>query len=623
MAHYTPKIVFVSDFYPEDITGGAELTLQALIDECPYEYEKIRSNQINQDFAIKNIRSHWVFGNFASAHPNLLAFVAGNIRYSIVEFDYKFCKYRSLDKHLETESSECNCHQTELGAFMQQFYKNANSIFWMSERQRDITHERMPALRETNNVVLGSVFNRSTLDKLYKLSGQEKKGYSCILDADSWVKGTNNALSYCQENNIEPVKIKHSYSETLALLSEADTLIYLPAGADTCPRLVIEAKILGCNLVLNDNVQHKDETWFSSRDSIIEHLESRSDFFWSKVGEVNFSKRLSGYTTTYNAVDQGYPFVECITNMLDFCDEVVVVDGDSNDGTLEILQDMAQENEKLKVHVRKYDKSLPNFGIMDGKQKAFARSLCTGDFCWQQDSDEVLHENHFKDVREMITFFPKGVDLVCLPVVEFWGDQGKIRMDVNPWKWRLSVNSPQITHGIPVQLRWYKDGMLYSRQGSDGCDYIHAETGQPIAALNFYSGEVHEARMQALAGDLESQNQYRNWFAAVTSSIPTIYHYSWFDMKRKISLYRDYWTTHWQSLYGESIEDNASTNMFFDKPWSEVTDSDIEERAEQLQEQTCGWIFHRKFDPKTPNPEAQIEVSHPAVIQGYIGVEVE
>ena len=623
MVHYTPKIVFVSDFYPEDITGGAELTFQALIDDCPYEYEKIRSNQITQDFAIKNIRSHWIFGNFAAAHPNLLAFVAGNIRYSIVEFDYKFCKYRSLDKHLDTEGQPCNCHQTELGGFMQEFYRNANSVFWMSEKQRDISFGAIPAVRETKNFILSSVFNRSTLDKLYKLMDQDKKGYTCILDADSWVKGTDNAVKYCQDAGIEPVKIKHTYSETLALLSEAGTLVYLPAGADTCPRLVIEAKILGCDLVLNDNVQHKDEEWFATTDSILAHLESRSDFFWSKIFDSSFNKQLSGYTTTYNAVEQGYPFVECISNMLEFCDEVVVVDGESNDGTLETLQEMAQENSKLKVHTRKYDKTLPNFGVQDGKQKAHARSLCTGDFCWQQDSDEILHESHFRDVREMVVFFPKGVELVCLPVVEFWGDKGKIRMDVNPWKWRLSTNSPHITHGIPVQLRWYKDSFLYSRQGSDGCDYIHAETGQPIQALSFYSAEVHEARMRAISGDEEALNQYRNWFAAVSASIPTIYHYSWYDIKRKISLYRDYWTTHWQSLYGEKIEDNASTNMFFDKPWRDVSNRDIEERAEQLEDQTCGWIFHSKFDASRPNPDANIEVSHPAVMQGFIGVELE
>ena len=38
-------------------------------------------------------------------------------------------------------------------------------------------------------------------------------------------------------------------------------LVYLPAGLDTCPRLVIEAKMLDCKLILNNKVQIKDEEW--------------------------------------------------------------------------------------------------------------------------------------------------------------------------------------------------------------------------------------------------------------------------------------------------------------------------------------------------------------------------
>jgi glycosyltransferase involved in cell wall biosynthesis len=623
MVQYIPKVVFVSDFYPEDVTGGAELTFQALIDECPYQYDRIRSNQITQDFAIRNIRSHWVFGNFSAVHSNFLAFAAGNLRYSIVEFDYKFCKYRSLDKHASTEGSPCNCANEDIGNFMQEFYRNSSSIFWMSEAQKDLTLSKLPAIRQTNNFVLSSVFNRTTLDKLYKLSSARKEDYTCILESSSWVKGTDNAVKFCEENGIQPVKINHAYSETLDILSRAKSLVYLPSGSDTCPRLTIEAKILGCDLVLNDNVQHKDEAWFSNRDSIVEHLESRTSFFWGKIQEVNFGKRLSGYTTTYNAVDQGYPFFECVTNLLDFCDEVIVVDGGSTDGTLESLQDLAQENNRLKIHVNKYDKSLPNFGVMDGKQKALARSLCTGDYCWQQDSDEILHESFFRDVREMVTFFPKGVNLVCLPVVEFWGSKGKVRMDVNPWKWRLSVNDPRITHGIPAMLRWYKDGILYARQGTDGCDYIDSDTGREIPCLNFYSAEVHAARVRALSGDEEAFSQYRNWFVGAMSSIPTVYHYSWFDIRRKITLYRDYWTQHWQSLYGEKIEDTAEKNMFFDKSWAEVTDEDIENLAIDLENKTCGWVFHSKFNPDMPSPDLSIEIQHPEVMQVFSGVEVE
>ena len=40
------KIVFVSDMFAADYTGGAELTFQALIDSCPTEYDKVHAKDV-------------------------------------------------------------------------------------------------------------------------------------------------------------------------------------------------------------------------------------------------------------------------------------------------------------------------------------------------------------------------------------------------------------------------------------------------------------------------------------------------------------------------------------------------------------------------------------------------
>lgn len=47
---------------------------------------------------------------------------------------------------------------------------------------------------------------------------------------------------------------------------------------------------------------------------------------------------ISSYTQTYNCISQDFPFEECITSLLGFSDEVIVVDAYSNDGTWERLQ---------------------------------------------------------------------------------------------------------------------------------------------------------------------------------------------------------------------------------------------------------------------------------------------
>ena len=40
------KVIFVADLFAEDYVGGAELTTQALIDECPFPHMKIRSKEL-------------------------------------------------------------------------------------------------------------------------------------------------------------------------------------------------------------------------------------------------------------------------------------------------------------------------------------------------------------------------------------------------------------------------------------------------------------------------------------------------------------------------------------------------------------------------------------------------
>ena len=185
------------------------------------------------------------------------------------------------------------------------------------------------------------------------------------------------------------------YQECLEKLASNKGLVFLPKGGDTCPRLVIEAKLLGCELVLNENVQHKDEIWFDTEDTFDTqaYLFGARERFWNGIKyAMNYNPTLSGYTTTLNCITGGYPWVQSIKSMLGFCDEVVVVDGGSDDGTYEQLLSMAKNEPRLKVSLVKKDWDHPRFAVFDGAQKAKARSTCTMKYCWQQDADEVIHE---------------------------------------------------------------------------------------------------------------------------------------------------------------------------------------------------------------------------------------
>jgi len=618
-------IIFVSDMFKEDYSGGAELTSEALIESSPLEVQKIHSKDVSMSLLEQGVNKFWIFGNFAQIDINLLPSVVANLSYSILEYDYKFCAYRSPEKHLAAAGEPCNCQNETHGKIMSAFFYGARSLWWMSEKQQELYFKMFPFLRERSNVVLSSVFSErffaqiKLLRNKYKDSDRDKW---VSLGSESWIKGSGSATDWCEQNNKEYEVISGlTHDQTLEKLAQAKGFVYLPLGNDTCPRMVIEAKLLGCELHLNENVQHKDELWFTSDDEFDTeaYLYAARERFWNGIKyDMSWSPSVSGYTTVNNCISQNYPFCESINSLLGFCDEVVVVDGGSDDGTWELLQETYGQNENVILHQQKRDWSNNRFAVFDGAQKALARSICSSAFCWQQDSDEIVHENDYEKIKTLVKNFPKNTDLVALPVIEYWGGPDKVRADINPWKWRLSRNNPDITHGIPIELRRFDfEGNLYALPGTDGCDYVKSSDYTRIPFASFYTQEVNNVKNAAMTNP-EALESYQSWFNQTIEAFPSVHHYSWFDINRKIKTYKNYWSKHWQSLYDISQEDTPENNMFFDKSWESVTDKEICDMSKKLADEMGGWIFHTKVDFNTPTPHIEVQLTHPIEMAAWM-----
>lgn len=657
------QVVFVADMFADDFCGGAELTTEALIRSSPYRVFRIRSKDVTAETLREGADVFWVFGNFASLDPKLIPSIIAGLRYSVLEYDYKFCVARSPEKHFEATGMPCDCANSGHGRLVSEFYRSSMGLWWMSERQKERYETAFPFLAKCRSLVLSSVFDDETLRLMATLHAKapvNRAGW-IVLGSDSWVKGARDAEQWCISNKKQyDVVWGLPYAQLLERLSRAEGFVYLPKGGDTCPRMVIEAKLLGCKLQLNEHVQHKDEAWFNTDElqDIQDYLLGSTTRFWRGISSMIDSRQpLSGYTTTYNCIKQSYPFKECISSMLQFCDEVCVVDGGSDDGTWDelvklmhpdafspdtklsyveqicLIEDIRaigssplQEGlsrSKIRLKQVQRDWTAKRHPVFDGMQKAAAREMCTGAFCWQMDSDEVVHEDDAKRISflcDKISFLcdkmPSGVDIVSLPVIEYWGGPSKVRIDVMPWKWRLSRNLPHITHGIPAGLRRFdEDGNVYAAHGTDGCDMIDKRSGEPLPHATFYDANADAARQAALAGDQRAVVAYERWFNDVVSYLPAVFHYSWYDIGRKVRLYRDYWQNHWNALWDKDTADTAENNMMFQAPWSEITDEMIDERAELMREMLGGWVWHRPWDGVTRTPHITCKRTQPAVMK--------
>jgi glycosyltransferase involved in cell wall biosynthesis len=619
------EVIFVSDLFSSDYCGGAEMTTDALIDASQFNVFRLHSKDVNLRLLEQGFNKFWIFGNFSQMNLELIPTIVSNIKYDIVEYDYKYCRYRSPEKHMTQESIPCNCHNDIHGKMISTFFYGAKTLWWMSEDQRDRYHNVFPFLSERNNTVLSSVFDEkffAALKMLREKNKNAKRNGWIVLGSQSWIKGADLAENWCKKNNKKYEIIwNEDYGTVLDKLSKAEGFVYLPKGGDTCPRMVIEAKLLGCKLKINKNVQHAHEIWFDTDDmlEIESYLYAARNRFWNGVKySMSYHPTISGYTTTRNCISQNYPFIESITSLLGFCDEVVVIDGGSDDGTWESLVELSNKNSNLIIHKHERDWRHNRYAVFDGLQKALARSLCTSKFCWQQDVDEIVHEDDYLKIKNLVKNFPKGVELIALPVIEYWGCSEKVRMDINPWKWRLSRNLPHITHGIPASLRRFdENGDMFSAQGSDGCDYIRSDNFSPIQFVTFYNSDIEEIRRDATINQT-SLRSFEDWFNRVISELPGVHHYSWFDISRKIKTYKTYWSRHWQSLYNIDQDDTAENNMFFGRPWSEVTDKDISSLSDRLKDEMGGWIFHKKIDFSSPTPHLKISIDHPKIIHEWI-----
>lgn len=90
-----------------------------------------------------------------------------------------------------------------------------------------------------------------------------------------------------------------------------------------------------------------------------------------------------------NGLELDYCFMLSILSMLPFCDEVVVCDRDSSDGTTELLQDVARSNPKIRLVNMHWDDPCGDMAWVL-KWMNFARDHCRYKNQFYLDADELL-----------------------------------------------------------------------------------------------------------------------------------------------------------------------------------------------------------------------------------------
>lgn len=287
------EVIFVQDFFAKELIGGAELTSDAIIKACPRKLFELHSQSITEAMIQKHRDKLWVFGNQTQVAPHLLQmFIDLDIQYYFFEYDFKPCLMRSTKKHEMSQAGKCDCHDKLHGKFLAHWMTKARVLFWCSDGQRDKFYGLYPHLKgQTRDFTQSSTFYPETILNIRKIRERKERGEIqvldrwVILDSDSWIKGTSDAVSYCKERDMNYILLKNLTNEQfLEELAKSKGLVFFPRDMDVGSRITTETKLLGGNPVVNDQVLHASEAWFS-RDvaGIEDYLLDGPSRFWRTI----------------------------------------------------------------------------------------------------------------------------------------------------------------------------------------------------------------------------------------------------------------------------------------------------------------------------------------------------
>lgn len=292
-------IVWVADSFADELLGGAELTSQALMQACPEPVVKLSTRDISDADVDRYGGATWVVENIAGvpgapARAAALRRVLATQRFFRLEYDYNWCRARSPVCHRVLLGGDCDCvtdRARPLGRFYELLHGRAQHVFYMSLKQLLVHRQYLGSLMTPRASVLGSCFSDATLERIMTLgktmTGREWLVVSRWSQAHDFFKGAYSALGLARELGL-PVKVTGgiAYDAFLTEMARSIGLIYLPNDLDPSPRTVIEAKLMGRRLILNENVLHKDEPWFrdASPEGVAEYLRGLPANFWRTVG---------------------------------------------------------------------------------------------------------------------------------------------------------------------------------------------------------------------------------------------------------------------------------------------------------------------------------------------------
>ena len=276
------KIVFVSDFFSDQVQGGAEIYDALLIQQL--ESKGVKVCKFNShEFTDKHFKLYektgfmFLVSNFVNLSESVKKLMQiYSDRYCILEHDHKYLRNRN-------PADFKNFKAPREMIINQEFYRSAKQVFCQSVKHAEVLSLNLGIDNVTN---LGcSLWSKEQLE-LISSKICEKNNKAAIINDPNVIKGTKEAVAVCESKNIDyDLLPKAGYEDYLSTLAKYETFVFFPKTLESFCRVLLEARMMGCKLVTNNLNGCTYEPWFRGLkgQDLIDYVDSQRDVVVTKI----------------------------------------------------------------------------------------------------------------------------------------------------------------------------------------------------------------------------------------------------------------------------------------------------------------------------------------------------
>lgn len=410
------NVVLSSDFFLNEVNGGAEFYVEELFNSLSKTHNvvRIKSQNLTTEFVDNHKGYFFIVSNFVFLTDTVKQhFINSGVRYCILEHNPAWDKKDNPLLYPKSIVSESQIRYLD-------FYRNAQAVLCQSKLHAELTRNNLLL----NNVInLGcNLWSDESLNYLEQNLDKDKTRKVGVIQSQNKNKGYLQAVEYCRKNNIafdaiQPMNQKNFFSA----LAETETLVFFPQWFETFCRLAVEARILGCKLISNKALGCASEDFFKLQGrELLEEVRKKKnnilDVYERLISgkNVNFSfeshklPKVTLISTFYDAKNYIEGFLRALANQtVTSNEEVEFIFIDANSPTAEF------EEECVKIFAIGRNVTYQKNSDRITTAEAFNRAveISKGEFITFVCVDDSPAKDHLETLRKHLYLDP-DVDLV-------------------------------------------------------------------------------------------------------------------------------------------------------------------------------------------------------------------